>query len=156
MKRLLALCLTAGLVLGLSSPAIAGNPTPPPPPLPADQVNLAGGCITLLDVSVAITTAIYDYVPNGPPAGIIVNGNWVPAALAATTPGNFVDYDGCPVPQPPVTTPVTVAPTTTPTTAPVTTTSATLAPTTTSTVPVTSTTTVPVTTTTTARRCHRR
>ena len=142
MKRLLALCLTASLVLGLSSPAIAGNPTPPPPPLPADQLVLTGYCLPVDTVLAAADQALGLYALGDQPAGVIINGNWVPAAYLASNAGEYAVTTGCAPP--------------TPTTAPVPPVSTTLAPTTTSTVPVTSTTTVPVTTTTTARRCHRR
>jgi hypothetical protein len=59
------------------------------------------------------------YVPFGPPAGVYINGDWVPAAyLAGTASGNYVvGSAGCvnPVSAPPV---VTTTTSTTTTTAP--------------------------------------
>ena len=150
MKRLLPTSLLAGaLVLGLTSPALAGNPSPPPPPLPPDQLVLTGYCLTVDTVLAAADQALGLYVPGDQPAGVIINGNWVPAAYLAANAGSYAVTTGCPTP-----TPTTVAPVPSSTT--------TLAPTTTSTVPVTSSTSVPSTTTTaaptttTARRCHKR
>ena len=155
LKRLLALSLTASLVLGLSTAATAGNPTPPPPPLPPDQLVLTGSCLTVDAVLAAANQAMSLYVPGDQPAGVIINGNWVPAAWLASNAGLYAVTTGCPPTPTPVTTPVTVAP--------VPSSMTTLAPTTTSTVPVTSSTTVPsptttapTTTTTTVRRCHKR
>ncbi len=84
------------LVLGSAGMALAANPTNPPPPLPSDQIALVGVCLSSTQVSIAAQQALAQYVAGGPPAGLIVNGNWVPAAAVANTQ-TYVN--GCAVPE---------------------------------------------------------
>jgi len=85
--------MAAMLLLGTAGIASA---TAPISTIPTDQVVLSGSCITLLQVSTAVSMAQDNYVPGGAPAEIIVNGTVVPVAVAANTPGNYVVNLGCP------------------------------------------------------------
>ena len=65
------------------------------PPVPAnlapDQLVLTGTCIPDTTIVPEAQDAMALYVPFGPPAGVYINGNWVPAAfLAGTASGNYV------------------------------------------------------------------
>ena len=51
MRKFLAIpVLAVALVLGFGLPALAGNPTGPPPPLPADELVLNGTCLPVAQV----------------------------------------------------------------------------------------------------------
>jgi hypothetical protein len=97
LKRFLAIpIIVLPLVLGSAGMALAANPTNPPPPLPSDQIALVGVCLSPTQVSVAAQQALGQFVAGDQPAGLIINGNWVPAAAVATT----VTYvNGCAVPE---------------------------------------------------------
>jgi hypothetical protein len=106
--------------------------------LPADQIVLNGSCLSVDDVLAAAQQAMAAYVLGGPPAGVIINNNWVPAAFLASNEGEYAVNLGCAPIGPPASTasdpaspPTTTDPTTT-TTDPTTTTTD---PTTTTTVP---------------------
>jgi hypothetical protein len=71
------------LVLGFAGVALAANPTNPPPALPSDQVVLTGVCLSATQVNAAAQQAIGAYVAGDQPAGLIVNGNWIPAGAVA-------------------------------------------------------------------------
>jgi hypothetical protein len=96
-KKFLAIpIIVLPLVLGPAGMALAANPTNPPPPLPSDQIALVGVCLSSTQVSLAAQEALGQFVAGDPPAGLIINGNWVPAAAVATT----VTYvNGCAVPE---------------------------------------------------------
>jgi len=95
LKKFLAFpIMVTTLVLGSGGVALAGNPTNPPPPLPPDEVVLTGVCVSLSQVMAAAQDAINLYAPGDPPAGVIVNDDWVPAALAARTV-QFAATSGC-------------------------------------------------------------
>lgn len=96
-KKFLAIpIIVLPLVLGPAGMALAGNPTNPPPPLPSDQIALVGVCLSPTQVSLAAQEALGQFVAGDPPAGLIINGNWVPAAAVATTE-TYVN--GCAVPE---------------------------------------------------------
>lgn len=44
------------------------------------------GPVTPTQVAQAAQQALSAYTPGGPPAGVTINGNWVPASLAASNP----------------------------------------------------------------------
>ena len=71
------------LVLGLGGVALAANPTNPPPALPSDQIVLTGVCLSSTQVDAAAQQAIGQYAAGDQPAGLVVNGNWMPAAAVA-------------------------------------------------------------------------
>ncbi len=79
--------IAAPLVLGLGGVALASNPTATSPALPSDQIVLNGSCIPATQVLAAAEKASSLYVPGGPPAGVIVNGNWIPAAMVTSSTG---------------------------------------------------------------------
>ncbi len=79
--------VVAPLVLGLGGEALAANPTDPPPPLPADQIVLSGICLSSSQVTQAAQQALSLYVTGAPPAGLIINDNWLPAAQVASSVG---------------------------------------------------------------------
>jgi hypothetical protein len=86
LKKFLAIpIIVLPLVLGLGGVALAANPTNPPPALPSDQIVLTGVCLSSTQVNVAAQQAIGQYVAGDQPAGLIVNGNWVPAAAVANS-----------------------------------------------------------------------
>ena len=88
LKKFLAIpIMVAPLVLGLGGVALAANPTNPPPALPSDQIVLTGACLSATQVSVAVQQAISQYAPGDQPAGVIINGNWMPAATLANSEG---------------------------------------------------------------------
>jgi len=96
MKFLAIPVIVLPLVLGPAGMALAANPTNPPPPLPSDQIALVGVCLSPTQVSLAAQEALGQFVAGGPPAGLIINGNWVPASAVATTQ-TYVN--GCAVPE---------------------------------------------------------
>ncbi len=84
LKKLLAVpVMVAPLLAGFAGVAVAGNPTDPPPPLPPDQLVLNGTCVSAAQVSTAAAQALSLYLPGSPPAGLIINGAWLPAAMAS-------------------------------------------------------------------------
>jgi hypothetical protein len=64
------------------------------PLAPTDQIVLNGTCLSVLDVTTAAQDAIALYLPGDQPAGVTVNGNWVPSGIAAR-PGGTLDSLGC-------------------------------------------------------------
>jgi hypothetical protein len=95
LKKFLAIpIMVAPLVLGFAGVAVAGNPTDPPPVLPADQIVLNGSCLSVTQVTSAAQQAIGLYAVGDQPAGLIINGNWMPAAMVANS-GEYVGADGC-------------------------------------------------------------
>jgi hypothetical protein len=96
-KKFLAIpVIVLPLVLGPAGMALAGNPTNPPPPLPSDQIALVGVCLSQTQVSMAAQQALGQFVAGDQPAGLIINGSWIPAAAVATTE-TYVN--GCAVPE---------------------------------------------------------
>ncbi len=86
LKKILAIpIMVLPLVLGFGGVALAGNPTNPPPVLPSDQIVLTGVCLSSTQVNAAAQQAIGLYVAGDQPAGLIVNGNWLPAAAIANS-----------------------------------------------------------------------
>jgi hypothetical protein len=82
LKKFLAVpIMVLPLVLGFAGVAFAGNPTNPPPALPSDQIVLTGVCLSATQVSVAAQQAMSLYVAGAQPAGLIINGDWMPAAM---------------------------------------------------------------------------
>ena len=86
-KFVTAPIIAAPLVLGLGGVAVASNPTATSPALPSDQIALNGSCIPATQVLAAAQKALSLYIPGGPPAGVIVNGNWIPAGMVTTSTG---------------------------------------------------------------------
>ncbi|MGD0808696.1 MAG: hypothetical protein ABSA91_03130 [Acidimicrobiales bacterium] len=84
------------LVLGPAGMALAANPTNPPPALPADQIALVGVCLSPAQVTAAAQQAVAQYVAGDQPAGVVINGNWMPAAEVAT---NETYVGGCAIPE---------------------------------------------------------
>jgi hypothetical protein len=100
-KKFLAVpIIVAPLVLGSAGVALAGNPTDPPPPLPPDQIVLNGTCVSAAQVATAAQQALAQYTPGSPPAGLIVNGSWLPVAMSDAT-GVYVGAGQCAGPQVP-------------------------------------------------------
>jgi hypothetical protein len=99
LKKVLAIpIMVAPLVLGFAGVAVAANPTDPPPVLPSDQIVLNGSCISSAQVSTAAEQAVALYLPGSQPAGLIVNGNWLPAAMVANS-GEYTGASPCAGPQ---------------------------------------------------------
>jgi hypothetical protein len=97
LKKFLAVpIIVLPLVLGPAGMALAANPTNPPPALPSDQIALVGVCLSPTQVSAAAQQALGQFVAGGPPAGLIINGNWVPASAVA---GTQTYVNGCAVPE---------------------------------------------------------
>jgi hypothetical protein len=92
--------MVAPLVLGFAGVAVAGNPTDPPPVLPTDQIVLNGTCVSAAQVLAAAQQAVAQYTPGTQPAGVIVNGSWLPAAMVAQA-GEYVGAGQCAGPQVP-------------------------------------------------------
>jgi len=92
--------MVAPLVLGFAGVAVAANPTNPPPVLPSDQIVLTGSCVSATQVLAAAQQAVSLYLPGSQPAGLIVNGNWLPAAMVAQS-GEYVGAGQCAGPQVP-------------------------------------------------------
>ena len=85
LKKSLAIpVIVLPLTLGLGGVALAANPTDPPPPLPPDQIALNGVCLSAAQVTAAGQQALSLYAVGSPPAGLIINGNWVPASMVAS------------------------------------------------------------------------
>jgi hypothetical protein len=86
LKKFLAVpTIALPLALGLGGVALAANPTNPPPPLPSDQIALSGVCLSATQVTEAAQQALSLYVVGSPPAGVIINGDWVPAPMVANS-----------------------------------------------------------------------
>jgi hypothetical protein len=99
LKTLLAFpIMVAPLVLGLggAAEAQAGSPTGAAA-MPADQIVLAGSCVSEAQVATAVQQAGSLYVPGAQPAGLIINGYWVPADAIAYS-GEFFNTTGCATP----------------------------------------------------------
>ena len=91
-----------------TTPAVPTNLAP-------DQLVLTGTCIPATTIVPEAQDAMALYVPFGPPAGVYVNGNWVPAAyLAGAASGNYiVGAPGCTNPvAPPTSVPISTTTTT--------------------------------------------
>jgi hypothetical protein len=91
-----------------TTPAVPANLAP-------DQLVLTGPCIPDTTIVPEAQDAMALYVPFGPPAGVYINGNWVPAAyLAGAASGNFVvGAAGCVNPvAPPTSVPIPTTTTT--------------------------------------------
>jgi hypothetical protein len=65
-----------------------------PSVLPADQITLTG-CVTPAQEVTAAQDALDLYAAGDAPAGILVNGNWVPAGIA-TNAGGYAASNACP------------------------------------------------------------
>jgi hypothetical protein len=99
LKKFLAIpIMVAPLVLGFAGVAVAANPSDPPPVLPSDQIVLNGSCISATQVSTAAGQAVALYLPGSQPAGLIVNGDWLPAAMVANS-GEYMGASPCAGPQ---------------------------------------------------------
>ena len=95
LKKLLAIPLmVTPIVLGFAGAALAANPTVSSSPLPADQIVINSSCITVAQMVAAGQQAEALYVPGGPPAGLIINGNWMPAAMVVNS-GEYIGANGC-------------------------------------------------------------
>ena len=70
---------TETYVNGCAVPELPANSTL----VPADQITISG-CPSIPQVESVAQDAIAFYVSGDEPAGVIVNGNWVPAGVAAT------------------------------------------------------------------------
>jgi hypothetical protein len=98
LKKFLAIPLMiAPLILGLGGVALASNPTNPPPALPSDQIVLSGNCLPIAQVLATAQQAISLYAPGDQPAGLIVNGTWMPASMVVNS-GVYVGANGCALP----------------------------------------------------------
>jgi hypothetical protein len=86
--------MVATLVLGPGGVALADNPHNPPPALPPDELVLTGACVSLSLVMAAAEQAMNLYAPGAAPAGVVVNDDWVPAALGSGTV-QFAATSGC-------------------------------------------------------------
>ncbi len=51
-----------------------------------DQLDVTGSNISPASINAAAQESLENYAPGGPPAGINVNGTWIPAGVAETTP----------------------------------------------------------------------
>ena len=82
-----------------------------PAVLPADQLILNGSCIPGQTVFQTAEEAMANYAPGMQPAGVYINGAWVPAPYLAAFSGDFVvGAAGCTAP---LGVPTTIATTTT-------------------------------------------
>jgi len=89
-----------------------------PANLAPDQLALTGTCIPAATLLETAEEAVDEYVPGGDPAGVYVNGMWLPASYLAAFAGNYiVGPMGC-TSTTPVPTTVPVSTTTTTTTVP--------------------------------------
>jgi hypothetical protein len=98
-----------------TAPTTATTTPTVPANLAPDQLVLTGSCIPDTTIVPEAQDAMALYVPFGPPAGVYINGNWVPAAyLAGTASGNFVvGAAGCLNPvAPPTSVPISTTTTT--------------------------------------------
>ena len=85
LKKFLALpIVVAPVVLGFAGAAFAQAPASTGATMPADQIVLTGACLSAAQVSTAAAQALNAYAIGDQPAGLIINGTWIPAALAAT------------------------------------------------------------------------
>jgi hypothetical protein len=93
--------MVAPIVLGLGGVALAANPTG----LPSDQIAISGSCLSVSQVVAAGNQAMALYALGDEPAGVIVNGNWVPAAAVANSVA-LVSAGGCAGPALPTNSPL--------------------------------------------------
>jgi hypothetical protein len=77
----------ADVALGSNAPQLA---------LATDQIALNGTCVAPADVMTAAQDAADLYVVGGAPAGVIVNGTWIPAGAASAAGGSVIS-NGCAV-----------------------------------------------------------
>jgi hypothetical protein len=108
-------------IIALAVPTVA--PVAQAGTLPADQIVLDGSCLSMGDVLGAAQAALAAYVAGGPPAGVTINNDWVPAVYLLTNAGQFAGGAGLCTQIATTTTPTTTDPPTTdpPTTDPPTT-----------------------------------
>jgi hypothetical protein len=108
-------------IIALAVPTVA--PVAQAGTLPADQIVLDGSCLSMGDVLGAAQAALAAYVAGGPPAGVTINNDWVPAVYLLTNAGQFAGGSGLCTQIATTTTPTTTDPPTTtpPTTDPPTT-----------------------------------
>ncbi|MGP8206446.1 MAG: hypothetical protein ACLQVK_10435 [Acidimicrobiales bacterium] len=108
---------TSVTIAPTSSTTTPTTTAPVPANLGPDQLVLSGTCIPASTIVQTAEDAMALYVAFGPPAGVYVDGNWVPAAyLAGTASGNYVVGPAAclnPVLPPPVVTTTTASTTTT-------------------------------------------
>jgi hypothetical protein len=99
-KKILAVpVMVLPLVLGFGAVALADNPPNSPLALPPDQIALTGTCLSVTQVTAAAQQAMSLYVTGDQPAGVIVNGNWMPAAMVANSEQYVNDCAGPLLPQ---------------------------------------------------------
>jgi hypothetical protein len=110
-------------IIALAVPTVAPMAQAATPP--ADQIVLTGSCLSMGDVLGAAQAALAAYVAGGPPAGVTINNDWVPAVYLLTNAGQFAGGSGLCTQIATTTTPTTTDP---PTTAPPTTTPPTTTP----------------------------
>jgi hypothetical protein len=88
-KVLIAAAAIIGLAAPMATPAFASTTTAT---AVASQLVL-NGCVTPAQLEAAATTALANFASNetalgtSAPAGVTVNGDWVPASLLSATPG---------------------------------------------------------------------
>ncbi len=71
------------------APTAMLTPTQAAPNPSASQLDVSGPSVSSSDVASAAEQALKNYTPGGPPAGITVNGTWVPASIAASNPSAY-------------------------------------------------------------------
>jgi hypothetical protein len=87
-KAFMTMCAIAGTaVVGVPAAAYGGAL---PTSLPNDQLIVSGSCVTESQLLTASLQAISDYAPGSQPAGVYINGNWVPANLLFVEVSNYV------------------------------------------------------------------
>jgi hypothetical protein len=97
-----ALVLSGLSVSGVSASAqtttttAAATTTTVPANLPADQLILNGSCIPAQTIFQTAEEAMANYAPGSAPAGVYLNGGWVPAPYMAAFSGLVaVGAPGC-------------------------------------------------------------
>ena len=98
-------------IIALAVPTVA--PVAQAGTLPADQIVLDGSCLSMGDVLGAAQAALAAYVAGGPPAGVTINNDWVPAVYLLTNAGQFAGGSGLCTQIATTTTPTTTDPPTT-------------------------------------------
>jgi len=95
-------------IIALAVPTVA--PVAQAGTLPADQIVLDGSCLSMGDVLGAAQAALAAYVAGGPPAGVTINNDWVPAVYLLTNAGQFAGGAGLCTQIATTTTPTTTDP----------------------------------------------
>jgi hypothetical protein len=96
LRKFIALPLmVATMVVGLGGVAVASTSSAIVAPFASDQIVINGTCSSAQVMAMA-AQAMSLYAPGDQPAGVIVNGQWLPAGMGANSSA-FVTSSGCAV-----------------------------------------------------------